>query len=475
MKKATHIRNALSCAVLAFLAGCGGSSGGNVGAGVPDTGNGSFQLKLNTASSVTLNAGDAIQFPGTAVSFPEPMKSLVWTVASTNGAPALTLANADCAVAAKKSQATATEGKVTEDWVCAAGITAPASIVADAQYVLTLTATDKVGNSATSKTQVTVRPTSGVTGAPVASTSVPAAAIAGTTVTATCAGSQGYAAKAGVYSFQWVSSPALPFATPAQASTTFVAPKVTAMQDYVITCRVTDDNQKTATSSGTIKVSPPAAPTIVPAVTAGRSVKANETVLLDGSSTTWVDSYGAPISQPIFYNWTQIAGPAVPMFNAATPQASVTMPSSVSARTTFGFTMQTSDKPFNAGATSGTVISSADVIYFMDANPHLALSTTFKDAVDSGAYVTVPLVATATPATTLPLYYSWTQVSGEAVVLGGSTTSTLNFGAPVNMSTTDPKILLFRAAVGYSPITVAEPGVAVLDVVVVVNPTKPAQ
>lgn len=473
MKKATFIRNALSCAAIALVAGCGGSSGGSVG-DVPNTGAGSFQLKLNTASAVTLDAGDVVQFPGTAVSFPEPMASLVWTAISTNGAPTLTLANSDCAVVTKKSQAAATAGKVTEEWNCAAGITAPASIVADAQYTLTLTATDKVGNSATSKTQVTVKPTSGVTGAPVASTTLPAAAIAGTTVTATCAGSQGYTAKPGVYAFQWVSLPALPFATPAAASTTFVAPKVTAPQDYLITCRVTDDNQKTVTSTHSIKVSPPAAPTIVPAVVAGRSVMANETVSLDGSGTTWVDSYGAPLAQPIYYSWTQTTGPAVPMFNASTPKASVTMPSSVSARTTFGFTLKTSDQPFNAGVTAGAVVNSADVIYFMDANPHLDLATTFKAAVDSGAYVTVPLTVTATPATTLPLYYSWTQVSGEAVVLGGSTTSTLNFGAPVNPSLTDPKILLFRASVGYSPITVAEPGVAVLDVVVVVNPTKAA-
>jgi hypothetical protein len=470
MKKSAVVVSIVGAAVLAALAGCGGG-GGDV-AGAPNTGSGSFQLKLNTASALTLNAGDVVQFPGTAVSFPEPMSALSWTVYTSNGAPALTLSNADCAVADKKSQATATEGKVTATWTCAAGLTAPAGLIAEGQYVLTLTAKDKVGNSATSTTQVTVRAADGVTSAPAVTTKVPATAVAGSTVTALCAASGGYTAKPGLYTYQWVPTPALTLATPATASTTFVAPNVTAPTPYTLTCRVTDDNQKTSTSSGVIVVTPPAAPTIVPSVPTGRAVTSSERVSLDGSATTWVDSYGATIPKPIYYNWVQSTGTTLSLFNANTPVATAIMPTSVAERTVFTFTLKTSDQPFNGGVTSGTVTSSADAVYTMDPNPVLSLATTFASSVDSGAYVTIPVTAKSSPATTLPLYYAWTQISGPTVALGGSTTSTLNFGAPVNTSTGTPIQLMFRVTVGYAPITVAAPGVATLDVIVVVDPVK---
>jgi len=470
MKKAvSNLAKLFAGAAVVALAGCGGSS--EVG-GAPETGSGAFQVKLHSEPTLALKAGDVVQFPATAVSFPEPMASMSWTAYSTNGGPTLELSNANCATASKKSQAAATEGKVTEEWTCAAGIKAPANVTAEAKYVLSVTATDKAGNSSTSKTDVTVAPGAGVSSNPSASANIPSAATAGSTVTATCDASNGYTQKPGKYTIQWVATPALPFATTDEATATFVAPKVTAPTEFTLTCRVTDDNQKTATSSGKLTISPPASPTIVPSVPAGRSVAPNETLSLDGSGTTWVDSYGAPLAKPIFYSWTQTKGPVVEMFNTNTPKATATMPSSVSARTVFAFTLKTSDQPFTNGVTAGQVTTSADVVYHMDVNPQLELTTSFKESVDSGGYVTIPVVAKATPTTTLPLYYSWTQVSGPVVAMGGTTTSTLNFGAPVNSSPTNPIILVFRASVGYEPISASSPAAAVLDVVVVVDPPK---
>lgn len=469
MKKSKFIISALTCAVMAALAGCGGS-GSDVGTNVPDTGTGSFQIKVNTPAAVALEAGKNTQVVGTAVTFPEPMAAVTWTAVSTNGAPAVTLTNADCATADKKSQNSATTGKVTEEWTCALGVQAPASITEEGNYVLTMTAKDKAGNASNSKTQLTVKPASGVTNGPAAKVTMPATAVAGTLVVATCDGSNGYTVKPGVYTYQWVSTPAISLVPGNTASATFVVPKTAAAQDYQITCRVTDDNQRTATATGTLKVSLPAAPTIVPSVAGGRTVGAGEVVTLDGSASTWIDSYGNEILRPIFYSWSQKQGPAVSVVNANQSKALVQMPNSVSTRTPFIFTLKTSDKPWVEGATEGTVTASADVVFIMNPNPEMSLSTTFKEAVEQGSYVTIPVTAASTPASTLPVYYAWTQISGEPVVMGGTNSRTLNFAAPTNSSTTEPKVLVFRVAAGYEPITVAYPGEGMLDVVVVVKP-----
>jgi hypothetical protein len=469
MKKSKYLISAMTCAVMAALAGCGGSS--DVG-NVPNTGTGSFQIKVNTPAAVALDAGKSTQVVGAASSFPEPMAAVTWTAVSTNGAPAVTLTNADCASADKKSQASATAGKVTEDWNCALGVQAPANLTEDGKYVLTMTAKDKAGNASNSATQLTVKAATGSTAAPVASMNVPAAAVAGQSVIATCQGSQGYTVKPGVYTYQWVSTPTLPFASTNTAPASFIAPKTAAAQDYEITCRVTDDNQRTVTTTSTLKVSLPAAPTIVPSVVAGRTAAAGELVALDGSASTWVDSYGATTTGQIFYNWSQKQGPTVQLFNADQAKASVQMPNSVSTRTAFIFTLKTSDKAFSNGTTAGTVTSSADVVFMMNPNPEMSLSTTFKDAVEQGSYVTIPVSVTTTPATTLPVYYAWTQVSGETVTMGGTNTRTLNFAAPTNGMNAAPKVLVFRVTAGYEPITVANPGEGMLDVVVVVKPME---
>lgn len=462
MKKATNILKILSGVALASaLAGCGGGGGG----GSTDTSSGSFQVTLKTATALTMNAGESVQVPGVANSFPEPIASVSWTASATNGAPALSLTNADCADAGKKSQSTATAGKVTAEWTCAAGVTASASINADATYDLTMTATDTSGNSATSITHVTVKPATG----PSAAASIPTTATAGENVTATCTGSNGFALSPGMYTYQWVSTPTLPLSTATSSTTTFVAPVASTPKNYLVTCRVTDDNNKTTTASGTITVSPPPAPTIVPSVVKGRVATSSEVVDLDGSATSWIDAFGNAFASTIYYNWSQTAGPTVTIYNGATAQATAALPPSVASKTSFGFTLKASNQPFVSGVSSGTVASSADVFYIMDANPPLALSTTFSDSVDSGSFVVIPVTATATPATALPLYYGWTQVSGTSVVLGGATTNTLNFGAPVN-GTANPIILVFRVSAGYEPITVANPGSALLDVVVVVDP-----
>lgn len=470
MKNSKFLISAMTCAVMAALAGCGG--GGDSAGDKPNTGSGSFQVKVNTPATATLNAGASSQVMGTAVSFPEPMSAVTWTAVATNGAPAVTLTNADCAVADKKSQNSATEGKVTEEWACALGVQAPANITQDATYTLTMTAKDKAGNASNSATQLTVKAPTGAANGPVASLTVPATAIAGELVTATCVGSGGYAVKPGTYTYQWVSTPTVPFGATNASTASFVAPKTTEARDYEITCRVTDDNQRTVTASSTVKVSLPAAPTIVPSVAAGRTAAAGETITLDGSASTWVDSYGAAMTRTIYYRWVQKQGPVVQMFNADQAKATIVMPNSVSAPTAFTFALNTSDKPFVNGVTSGTVTSSAEAVFSMSPNPQMSLSTTFKDSVESGAYVTIPVTVSSTPASTLPVYYAWTQVSGDPVAMGGTNTKTLNFAAPVNSSPTTPKVLVFRVAAGYEPITVANPGEGMLDVVVVVNPVE---
>lgn len=65
------------------------------------------------------------------------------------------------------------------------------------------------------------------------------------------------------------------------------------------------------------------------------------------------------------------------------------------------------------------------------------------------------------------MFYQWTIVSGPVVPLGGDTTATVGFVAPTVAAATTIKL---RAAIGYAPITVSNPGTYFVEGVVTVTP-----
>jgi len=416
-------------------------------------------LTVTAPATLSIAAGNTVQVPGVITSFPNAVATAAWTAVTTNGSSALPVSNGACSVTTKSTNSG------TNTWNCVAGLTAPPGITSAQDYTLTLTATDTVGTVMTSTSTVTLTPASGVTATPVAVASVPATATSGATLAASCVGSQGYAATPGIYSYQWTATPALSFTTPSAGMTSFVAPSVTTATPYQLTCTVTDSNQNSASTTSTVTISPSTVSTIVPSVVQGTDTSPNAVVSLNGSGSTWVNASGTTIPGTIYYNWTQSSGPTVTILNANSANASAIMPSTATATSSVGFTLTLSNQPFVNGITSGTITASAQVVYFLSQNPPLTLSTTFSTAPTAGSYVIVPVIATGTPVTTLPLYYSWTQIAGPSVILGGANTSTLDFAAPSSAAT-----LEFQVNVGYAPVTVTNPGDASMNIVVDVTP-----
>ena len=67
------------------------------------------------------------------------------------------------------------------------------------------------------------------------------------------------------------------------------------------------------------------------------------------------------------------------------------------------------------------------------------------------------------------LYYSWTQVSGPQVTIGGANRNAISFVAP-SVTGTESVPLLFRVGVSYAPITAGNTNVVLTDVLVAVTP-----
>ena len=118
--------------------------------------------------------------------------------------------------------------------------------------------------------------------------------------------------------------------------------------------------------------------------------------------------------------------------------------------------------PVTVVSTSGTQSSQATITVLVDPAGAITLAITPQaQSVQSGA--TVTLNATSG----VKLFYQWTIVSGPSVPLGGALTNTVGFVAP---KVTVPTNMTLRVAIGYAPITTANPGVYFLEGVVTVNP-----
>lgn len=449
----------LSSLAMAACGGGGSSSGNNSGA-TPSP----MAISVPDAQTVITNA--ALSFTGQASSTAGAITNMYWQVEnltlSANALAAVT--NADCKTMQKSSSGTEAS--------CVLQVTPPTTLTADYTYKFTLNAVDVKGNTIKASTTLLVKQEASATAAPVAKVSGTTTAVSGDKVNLSCTGSGGTPAASGEpYSYQWVVSDAAGTTinlVPTDAATSsFTAPVVTASTTLKLQCRVTDDKQKVGTATQTVTVTPIVKPTVVPISYSGGVVTAGSNVTLDGSKSVKYDANGkVDSSTPIYYLWKQKSGPFVEIFNSSSSVASTSFPKFLDARTPFVFTLSVSNSSITPGGFSLDPITTTDVVYYVDPLPPISLvSYTPVQVVQTGAAVTLKVDAPSN--TSNIIYYSWTQIAGPTVAIAGASTNNAGFIAPATAAT-----MVFRATGSYQPITVANPGTASVDVIVMVQAAK---
>jgi hypothetical protein len=262
-------------------------------------------------------------------------------------------------------------------------------------------------------------------------------------------------------SYQWVvdDSAGLPInlSSYTTARIGFTAPSVLNPTPVSLTCRVTDKFNKVTTGSVVVTIKPPPLPTLVAKITGNQTAAPGQRLTLTGVGT-WYDTKNAVTTGPaINYTWSLGANaPSDIVITSLTgPVTNLVIPQSIKTFTYF---------PITVTASSGNALSTETITVLVDPSGGLTPTVTpAAQAVKSGAAVSIAANLGAT--VTSPVYYQWTVVSGPAIPLGASTSPTVGFVAPAG--TVDLKL---RVAIGYSPITVANPGAYFVDAVVSVTP-----
>lgn len=440
---------AITAAASAFftlgLTACGGGGAGN---NLPDAVASAVTTTTKIADA-TIKAGTSTLISGQAVSQPNAMASMNWTVTKVGGNGAdLTLSNGDCSASTRNSNSA--NGITRSTWSCDAVLTAPAAVSTDATYRVTFAGKDEKGNSSTAYSDLTVQAAStNPSGSlPVANTQSALTLTSGSDASVACTGSGGTLNAGNNYVYSWVvkSNPgALPISLNANGSTaSFKAPAVGATSTVTLQCRVTDDGLKTGVADSVITITPQASQSSVAVAGATQTAAPGATVSLDASAST------APGGAKLNYAWQQIEGPTVSLSDAAAVRPTFIAPTvTTTTRLTFQLVASTSS-PANP-ATAAPSEKTTQVVYVSAAQP-LTLAITGATVVKSN--ISVVLSVVATPANG-PLYYGWTQVSGPTVTLGGANTASTSFISPaVSGSSVD---MLFAVKVSRVPLDRAQP------------------
>jgi hypothetical protein len=447
-----------AAALSASLAACGG--GGGSGNDLSTT-----TPVIASVDSVTQSGSGANQVftvSGSSSSQPNALASMGWTAtALTSGAPALTLTNADCSVAVKKTVTVNTTNKSV--WACGTVATTPSGLTGPATYRIAVASADSASNAATAYTDITM--TGGTVTlfpAPTATTPATLSAISGQSVAVNCAATGGVTTTQTPYSFTWVtlSNPAgLAISTTNSTPSilTFNAPTVTTPASVTFQCRVTDANLQVGVSSTVVTINPAATAASVANAGGTQTVSQNALVTLSGAAST-----SAVTGAPLTYTWTQLTGPTVTLNGTNTSTATFTAPPvSAPATLTFKLVVQTA---FEAGQAPQASETDTAVVYV---NPDQPLTLVMPGSSVVQKNTAASLTVAATPDTGT-LYYSWTQVEGPTVTLGGANTQTASFVAPNVTVATE---LRFTVSVSRYPLATASASeIFSSDVVLSVSP-----
>lgn len=458
------MKKALLSLAVCSAAGCGGTD--------PTKEVGNHMNVTVSATSETI-AGNFVSINANVTSSPAAISNMNWTIQKTGNSPDIALLNSDCKIKSVSSSGSTLDP--ISNWSCAVDVLTPVTISSNADYKLVVTATDSKGNLSTGQNILTIKPNP--TPPPSVTITGQSNVKSGDYVSYGCAAQGGTTLQKDKYSFQWVitnrdgvesfniSSPRDP------ASGQFIVPSVSSTKTITIGCRATDDSNKTGMALQNITISPAPEPRIIPSVVDGVVLSAGQTYKFDSSKTTWIDSYGTPLTnKDIYFQWIQQSGPIVNLVNANSPSPTVLFPanltSSLEGKTTYVFTMMVSDKPFVNGQSAGTV-QSIDAVYYVGTLSPITVTAGANAPVKSGTVGGASLTALGQSGYTL--YYSWTQVSGPKVTIGGANRNTISFLAPT-LTTSESVPIVFRVAISYEPIAAYNPGTLFTDVLVVVTP-----
>lgn len=448
-----------------LLAACGGTSPSAV-----TTNN----ISTTVESSVVLLAGESVTIQATSRSSPAPITGMIWSAIKLGGSNDLVLANNDCAQKSVNSNGSTLDP--TSVWTCPLQVTAPSLVSSDINFKVTVSTTDNKNNTTSKDISVTVKPNN----SPPAVPSITGASSidAGKTSEFKCSAVGGTTTKSGKYAYQWVVKDSAGISNVRLASTTsnpdvatLTGPAVSFSKDLTISCRVTDDFNKTGVVDKVVTVNPIATPTLISVIDDNISFPAGASAQLDGSQSTWYSSSVGILDPqpPIFYHWSQKQGSSVVISNPNSSRPTVSFPLKSSSngdkRETYIFTLQVSDRPFVNGVSSGKV-STTEGVYFLNYVTPITVTVPTVTPVKSNGLASASVNATGH--TGQAIYYSWTQISGPSVTLAGWNTSTVSFLAPVNPGPNSIGIIL-RVSMDYAPITTTNTGSSFVDVLIPVT------
>ena len=237
-----------------------------------------------------------------------------------------------------------------------------------------------------------------------------AAALAGSTVNLSAAGSVDTNTPARALQYAWTqtSGPTVVLSGAATSNPSFIAP-IGATDSVVTFDLLVSNGQVNAVASVLVNVQAVTAPTATAAATP-TTVAAGSAVSLSAAGS--VDTNSAAVL-PLTYSWTRISGPEFTIANSTTANASFTAPP-VAAQT---------DIVVRLTVSNGYKTTSQDVIVSVTPTPPTVTVGNASFAGRSFSTITATGAGNA-------LTYSWRQVSGTTVSLSGAASRTVSFTAP---------------------------------------------
>ena len=396
--------------------------------------------------------GTATLVPGSISTDGITLQSASWKAQAISpaSAPARVLSNAACGNVQRNDFAPSVGGG-RSDWKCDLVVSTAAGFTQDATYNLTLTGIDTRNqvHSVSRSLRVLANPT--YDPARYANAAGPAFAVQpGQLGTLRCNAEN-------ARSYQWViasnggTNVRLSQAFGSEAY--FTAPVVPVATPLTFECRVAVD-QRIFTSRVTATVAAATTNTLVVSASGPQFIPLGTSTY--SAEAIWLSPSGQPASgeTPVVSFDLASALPAGITVATAGPAASVTVGTGTVAPLVL---------PLRATATAGGQASVARLGVVVEPAPSGSIGPV---AVSPGAQTVQP-GATVNITATGGEVFEWAVVSGPAVLLGGASSSTVQFIAP---SVTTPTDIVLRVAVGYRALSATNPAVQFADAVVKVSP-----